>query len=140
MFKHLLVGVDGSPGSLRAMDVAAGLAAEHGAILDALTVIDRDPRFAATVGEVDEELTAGKAFARQVQEQARQIAANHGVTVETLTAYGHAAQTLAEKTRHGVYDLLVLGASGHSGVWGPFLGSTTDKVSRHAGCSVLIVR
>jgi nucleotide-binding universal stress UspA family protein len=70
----------------------------------------------------------------------RQIAANHGVSVETMTAYGHAAQTLAEKTRHGVYDLLVLGASGHSGVWGPFLGSTTDKVSRHAGCSVLIVR
>jgi nucleotide-binding universal stress UspA family protein len=67
MFKHLLVGVDGSPGSLRAMDVAAVMAAEHAATLAALTVIDRDPRFAATVGEVDEELAAGETYAQKVR-------------------------------------------------------------------------
>jgi nucleotide-binding universal stress UspA family protein len=140
MFKHILVGLDGSPGSLRAMETAATMAAEDRATLHTLTVIDRDPRFAATVGEVDEEHMAHQAYAQQVEEQARQIAARHGVPVETLTAYGHAAQTLADNTRSGNYDLLVLGASGHSGVLTPFLGSTTDKVSRHAGCSVLIVR
>jgi nucleotide-binding universal stress UspA family protein len=140
MFKHLLVGVDGSPGSLRALEVAATMAAEDRATLHALTVIDHDPRFAATVGEVDEEHAAHQAYVQHVQEQVRQIASKHGVPIETMTAYGHAAQTLADRTRSGDYDLLVLGASGHSGVWGPFLGSTTDKVSRHAGCSVLIVR
>ncbi len=35
-------------------------------------------------------------------------------------------------------DLIVLGHSGHSAVWGRFLGTTAEKVSRHAHCSVLI--
>jgi nucleotide-binding universal stress UspA family protein len=37
-------------------------------------------------------------------------------------------------------DLIVIGHSGHSGVWGLFLGTTAEKVSRHAPCSILIVR
>jgi hypothetical protein len=35
---------------------------------------------------------------------------------------------------------VVIGHTGHSGVWGLFLGTTAEKVSRHAACSVLIVR
>jgi nucleotide-binding universal stress UspA family protein len=140
MFTKILVGLDGSPGSFRAMEVAAALAREFRAALHALSVIERDPRFAATVGEVDEEREAAEAYMGQVQERARQIAAEHGVTVEATTVHGHAAQNLAERTKSGGYDLLVLGHSGHSGVWGTFLGTTTDKVSRHAACSVLIVR
>ncbi|MGH2615419.1 MAG: universal stress protein [Thermomicrobiales bacterium] len=140
MFKKILVGVDGSAGSMRALEVAAGLARQSGATLHTLTVIDRDPRFAATVGEVDEERATAESDARQVQERARQVAIAHGLAIDTLSAHGHTAQALVERTKSGGYDLLVLGASGHSGVWGPFLGSTTDKVSRHAAASVLIVR
>ncbi len=140
MFTKILVGLDGSPGSMRAMEVAAALAREFGAALHTLSVIDRDPRFAATVGEVDEEREAAERYLQQVQESARHVAAEHGVAVETATVHGHVAQTLAETTKSAGYDLLVLGHSGHSGVWGPFLGTTTDKVSRHASCSVLIVR
>ena len=140
MFHKILVGLDGSAGSMRAMEVAAALAREFGAALHALSVIEPAARYAGTVGEVNEEREAAEAFMGQVQERARQIAAEHGVRVETKTVHGHAAHTLAEQTRTGGYDLLVLGHSGHSGVWGSFLGTTADKVSRHAACSVLIVR
>ncbi|MER3436530.1 MAG: universal stress protein [Chloroflexota bacterium] len=140
MFHKILVGLDGSVGSMRAMEVAAALAREFGAALHALSVIEPAARYAGTVGEVNEEREAAEAYMGQVQERARQIAAEHGVSVETKTVHGHAAQTLAEQTRIGGYDLLVLGHSGHSGVWGSFLGTTADKVSRHAACSVLIVR
>jgi nucleotide-binding universal stress UspA family protein len=37
-------------------------------------------------------------------------------------------------------DLIVVGHSGHSSVWGRFLGSTAEKTGHHAPCSVLIVR
>jgi nucleotide-binding universal stress UspA family protein len=140
MFRKILVGLDGSPGSLRAMAVAAALAHELGAVLHALSVVERDPRFAATVGEVDEERRAAEEYVGQVQDRARLIASEHGVVVDAMIAYGHAAQTLAERSKTGGYDLLVVGHSGQSGVWGSFLGTTTDKVSRHAACSVLIVR
>ncbi len=140
MFKHILVGLDGSPGSLRALEVAASLSRELGATLEALSVVEPAPRFAGTVGEVEEERVAAEAYFSQVQERARRVAAEHGVEVACRIVYGHAAQTLAEATRTAGVDLLVLGHSGHSGVWGTFLGTTTDKVSRHAACSVLIVR
>lgn len=37
-------------------------------------------------------------------------------------------------------DLLIIGHSGHSGIWGRLLGTTADKVVDHAPCSVLVVR
>ena len=40
----------------------------------------------------------------------------------------------------GKVDLILVGHSGLSGVWAAFLGTTAEKVSRHAPCSVLIVR
>jgi nucleotide-binding universal stress UspA family protein len=35
-------------------------------------------------------------------------------------------------------DLLVLGRSGHSQIWGRFMGTTAERVARHVECSVLI--
>jgi nucleotide-binding universal stress UspA family protein len=140
MFTKILVGLDGSPGSLRAMDAAAEIAQKFGATLHALSVIEPAARYAGTVGEVDEELTAAETYFRGIHEQARQIAAAHNLTLDVEVRHGHAAQTLADVTREGEYDLVVLGHSGLSRVWGSFLGTTTDKVSRYAACSVLIVR
>jgi len=42
--------------------------------------------------------------------------------------------------QEGKFDLILVGHSGLSGVWAKFLGTTAEKVSRHAPCSVLIVR
>jgi nucleotide-binding universal stress UspA family protein len=41
---------------------------------------------------------------------------------------------------YGNFDLIVLGHRGLSGVWATFLGQVAEKVSRHAHCSLLIVR
>jgi nucleotide-binding universal stress UspA family protein len=136
-----LVAFDGSAGSARALEAAAVMAREYGlAALHALAVAEPGPRFAATVGEVDEDREAAEAHYRELLEQARRVATEHGVELEGKVVHGHTAQRIVEEARAGGYDLLVLGHSGHSGVWGQFLGTTTDKVSRHAPCSVLIVR
>ena len=140
MFKKVLVAFDGSAGSTRALEAASVMVAEAGAALHALSVAEPGPRFAATVGEVDEEREAAEQHYRRLLEQARSVAAEHGVELDGRIVHGHAAQTIVEEARSGGYDLLVMGHSGHSGVWGQFLGTTTDKVSRHAPCSVLIVR
>ena len=34
----------------------------------------------------------------------------------------------------------VMGHMGHSSVWGTFMGTTAEKVTRHVTCSVLVVR
>ena len=141
MFRKILVAFDGSAGSSRALEVAAVMAREYGLpTLHAVSVAEPPPRFAATVGEVDEEREAAEEHYRQLHEQARRVAAEHGVALAGTIVHGHAARMIVEQARAGGCDLLVMGHSGHSGVWGQFLGTTTDRVSRHAPCSVLIVR
>ena len=64
----------------------------------------------------------------------------HGVEIRNLVVPGHAAHELVRAAADTGADVIVLGHSGHSALWGALLGATTERVSRHAPCSVLIVR
>ena len=64
----------------------------------------------------------------------------HGIDLHTETRAGHPAQELIRAADAHSADLLVIGHSGHSAVWGRLVGTTTERVARHAHCSVLIVR
>lgn len=98
------------------------------------------PHYAATVGEVEEERLLEEAEARRVLAEATAYAAQGGVAMATEVRAGHPAQAIVKAAEELAVDLIVIGHSGHSGVWGLFLGTTAEKVSRHAPCSVLIVR
>jgi len=63
-----------------------------------------------------------------------------GGQAQTVDPGGPVAHTILEVTREGRFDLLVMGHSGRSEAWTAFLGTTAEKVSRHAPCTVLIVR
>ena len=67
------------------------------------------------------------------------LASEEGIAAQMLIRAGHAGQAIIQAATEGQVDLLVLGRSGHSEVWGRFTGSTADKASRHAPCSVLII-
>src|SRR5664280_41841 len=112
VFARALVAFDGSAGSRRALELGLQLAAEHGTAVTVLTVEAHLPHYAATVGEMDEERRREEQQAHRVLTEASAVAA----------------------------EVILLGHSGHSAIWGRFLGSTAEKVSRHAACSVLIVR
>ena len=60
--------------------------------------------------------------------------------IKTQIKIGHPARSLVDYASETGVDLLVLGHSGYSGIWGSFLGTTADKVIRHATCSVLVIR
>ena len=95
------------------------------------------------LGEVDD-VQEEKEFANQqysrllVDAQAQSRSA--GVELNTLMRPGHPAQTIVEVAKEGRFDVILVGHSGLSGVWAAFLGTTAEKVSRHAPCSVLIAR
>jgi nucleotide-binding universal stress UspA family protein len=139
MFKNILVAYDGSKGSERALTMAINLAREQEAALWVLSVAEHLPRYPATIDETDEALhVAEQAFA-PLHHKARLLASEEGIAVQTMIRAGHAGQAIVQAATEGQVDLLVVGRSGHSEVWGRFMGSTADKVSRHAPCSVLIV-
>ena len=140
MFRKILLAYDGSEGANRALEVGIDLAKLHGAELWAVAVEEKLPRFSGTIDEVQE----AKEFANQhygkLVVEARTKAGEAGVDLKTVLRPGHPAQTIVAVAKEGKFDLVLLGHTGLSGVWAAFLGTTAEKVSRHAPCSVLIVR
>jgi len=140
MFKHLVAALDGSESSLRAMDVAIDMATRAGASLDIVSVVEEAPRYVATREESAEEHSTANAYYGRLHEDAIRRAQRHGLSPRARLLSGHEVQALIDYVCTDGYDLLVVGHSGHSGVWGAFLGSTADKLVGHAPCSVLVTR
>jgi len=91
-----------------------------------------------------DEVMEEKAFSRQHYEQLLKKAASQAhdadMEIKTDIRIGHPAKTIVEVAKEGKFDLVLVGHTGLSAVWAAFLGTTAEKVSRHAPCSVLIVR
>lgn len=140
MYRRILVALDGSGGSQTALRRAILLARDTETPLHALAVEDDLPRYAATVSETEAARAEKDAFFGQIMDEARALAVEMGVAFESEVLVGHVAQSIVQRAQQLGADLIVLGHSGHSSVWGNLLGSTADKVARHAPCDVLIVR
>jgi nucleotide-binding universal stress UspA family protein len=140
MFKTILVGLDGSDAARRALQSALDLAVLTGGAVHALSVEERFPAYAATVGEVEEEERFKDHYYRRVHHEARRLAESHHVPFTHEIVPGHAAQVMIAAAKAGAFDLIVLGNTGHSRLQALFLGSTADRVVEHAPCPVLVVR
>ncbi len=140
MYRKILLAYDGSEGAKRALEAGLELARIHAAELWALVVQEHLPHFSGTIDEVEEEKKFADQHYGQLLEYARLRARNAGIELKSLMRPGHPAQTIIAAAREGKFDLVLVGHSGISGVWAAFLGTTAEKVSRHAPCSVLIVR
>jgi nucleotide-binding universal stress UspA family protein len=139
MARKIAVGFDGSEGAWKALREAVRLTRLEKAELWVIS-IEELPRYPGAPSEVKEEKEAANHYFYKLHREAAAMANSEGVTVHTETRIGHPARGLVDYVAERGIDLLVLGHSGHSSVWGTFLGTTADKVVRHAPCSVLVVR
>lgn len=140
MFKKILVGYDGSKGGRAALQRAAVLACESKAEITALWVREPLPRHSDLPGEYEEESEAADEYFRERQEEVADAARQHGINIPCETRRGHPAKTILRFADEGGNDLIVIGHSDHSELWGRLLGDTADRISDHAHCSVLIVK
>lgn len=140
MFKKILVGYDGSKGGKAALSTAAALAEQFGGGVTALWVREPLPRHSDLPGEYEEESEAAEAYFAERQTEVAEVAAQTGQSIACEAARGHAAKAILKFADQGAYDLIVIGHSDHSELWGRLLGDTADRISDHARCSVLIVK
>ena len=138
-FQRILVAVDGSESSNRALDKALELAALTGADLYALAVEGPLPAYAATVGEVEEVKREKDAFFSSLVGDVERRSEAAGVAVEVDVKPGHAAELIVNVAAQRASDLIVLGRQGHF-VRNHLLGSTADRVTEHADCPVMVVK
>jgi nucleotide-binding universal stress UspA family protein len=117
-----VLAYDGSQRAAAAMHEAAELAAALGLPLTVLHVAKDD------------------ANANRVIDEARRYLATHRVEAEFVTRGGHANESILAYMAEGTYDLLVIGAYGHSRIIEMVLGSTTEYVLRNASVPVFLCR
>jgi nucleotide-binding universal stress UspA family protein len=140
MYNKLLVGYDGSSGARAALRDAIGLAQITGAEVWALWVRETIPYPAETVSEIAIEGEGARNYLAKLKAEIEQVERERGIEIHLHSQAGHAAEKIVRYAIEGGFDLIVLGAHGHSSALGGMLGHTTDRVSEHAPCSVLIVR
>jgi nucleotide-binding universal stress UspA family protein len=139
MYRRIVVGLDGSPGAHRALEAAVVLARVTKADLFLVSIMEL-PRYPGAIDEVEDEQHTAQRFFQKIQKEAVARVTAAGLVVHSEIRAGHAAQALPHYVLEMKGDLLVIGHSGRSGIWGKLLGTTADKVVDLAPCSVLIVR
>lgn len=140
MHDVIVVGVDGSPGGYAAVEEAAELARRFAARLIGLSVEEGLPRYAATIGEVDEFKEEKDRYFAEVGRKAARVAGRHGSVMEHEVRVGHAADVLVRFVDEVGADLVVLGYKGHSRIAQFVIGTTAQKVNAYSAASVLIVK
>lgn len=138
----IVVGIDGSHHSTRALEWALKEAALDHAPLTVLTVhsvpaspwtgnpvvLGRDPEEQEKILQAAEELT--RKVASQLGDQIPE-----SITVRAIS--GFPSQTLIDASRDA--DLVVVGSRGAGGFAKLMLGSVTSQVVEHAHCPVVVV-
>ncbi|MFI5492228.1 universal stress protein [Actinoplanes sp. NPDC051859] len=139
--KTIVVGVDGSPGSRKALRWAAAEAAVHGTDLIVVNVWEHTllpPAGNVSVSERyvpdPSQRTADDLLQVITEELGRQPA----VLVKPQVKQGRAAKVLIDESANA--QLLVVGERGHGGFAGLVLGSVSQHVAAYAKCPVTVVR
>jgi nucleotide-binding universal stress UspA family protein len=126
-YRTVLVAYDGSKASQRVLEAAVDFARDGAEVIGvsvrAPTGEDRDA----------ESLT-------ELRDMIATYTGSFGVRLPTELRTGHPAQEILAAARRHRADLIIMGRSDRSAAFGRSLGTTAETVSRHAECSVLIVR
>lgn len=134
---RVVVGVDGSESSLRALRWAAREAQARGGTVQAITVWtwDGTGSLAPTATSPLEE----RERAEEILEKAVASVADEspGVSIAADVIEDHPARALTQAARDA--DLLVIGSHGHSRLHHAVLGSISEECVRRATCPVVVL-
>jgi len=132
---RVIVGVDGSEPSKRALRWAADYAAARNALLEAIAVWEMPATYGwvSTLEEVDPVKSALAGLDSVILE-----VLGEGSGIDTTVEKGHASHVLVKASERA--DLLVVGSRGRGAVRGMLLGSVSLYCVQHAHCPVVVFR
>lgn len=155
LFQKILVPLDGSEHSLKALEIAAQLAEKfsgkitliHVYSVSMQPVMMPEPSTSGSLGmpiltnaEISRMIEATQKFGNRILDDGEQKVKTEKVQVKKLLIEGHAVQEIVRLANEDRYDLIVIGARGISHVREILLGSVTDGVIHHARCPVLVIK
>ncbi len=151
MFEKILVPIDGSEHSVKAIKLAAEIAKKHNSrklVLVNVYSVTVPYGFSGPGGlEVNAETyqsmsDAAHAHSDEILAEGKEVASAEEIPagiIETLSIEGHVIEEIVKTAKEGGFSLIVLGHRGKSR-FETLLGSVSHGVTSHATCPVLVVR
>lgn len=142
VMKRILVPLDFSANSTRALDYAYALAQKFDAAL-LLVHVCEVPSF--STGSMDAYAIGYTDWSQRLAEEADQELGKlrprlPGVDVSTEVLFGNPARGIVTAAHTNDVDLIVMGTHGHGPVMHIMMGNVAERVVRNADCPVLTVR
>ena len=155
MITKILVGIDGSENSEKALDKALEIADKFSAATLILNVFEPPPEFEFNLN-MNQQLSGQPQVTLGYQTIIRDFKKNHELILAKaaeratklypalkITAElkeGEPSSQIVETAANGEFDLIVVGHRGASEINELFLGSTSERVAHRAKCAVLITK
>ena len=142
MFKRILVPVDGSPTSTKALVAALQLARESGGRVRLLHAFDELAYLTGYEYSADL-IRQTRGYAEKVLKDGLEVAASAGVPADSRLADvpgQRLGDVVSDEARKFEADLIVVGTHGRRGIGRVLLGSGAEQVIRLAPVPVLTIR
>ena len=142
MNKTIVVGVDGSEDSEKALDVGIEIAQRYKSMLVILTVYVNDPFTTYMYSSPPPPPSEAAKALNEILKKYEAMATDKGlkVTSKIISTYGQAGIGLVKESEDLGCGLLIVGTRGLTGVKRILLGSVAEYVVKNAHCDVHIVR
>jgi nucleotide-binding universal stress UspA family protein len=155
LFHKILVPLDGSEHSLKALERATEIAKKFSGKITLIHVYSvsiqpimlpepttlGSPSIPILTGaEVSRIAEASRGFGNRILRDGEEKVKAEKVQVEKKLVEGHAVEEIVRAATEGNFDLIVIGARGISHIREILLGSVTDGVIHHVHCPVLVVK
>jgi nucleotide-binding universal stress UspA family protein len=134
LYKKILVPVDGSENSIRALKEAIKVAKMTGGTITLLNVAPSGSLHALHSSEMVHDKDKG------VLADGQKLAETEGILVETLLLKGQIVDQIVKAAKEGNFDLIVVGARGLIKLEEIMLGSVSHGVTAKATCPVIVTR
>lgn len=138
---NILVAVDGSKYSEKAVEFASKLASKTGSSLNIIHVI---PQISSTKGGIirimKEEIGSPDEAGKKYLRKARRIARGQGVKPKIKLREGDPSEEILKETEEREYHMIVVASCGKGKVNKLLLGSVCSDILHNAKCPVLVVR
>ena len=141
MFANILVPVDGSDNSYRALDAALLLSEKLGSNITVIHVMEEFP--ITHIGSeklLSEVLEAYKKENQDILSKCSEIATQKGLTIRTLLLQGNPASVILDYSKKEKFGILIMGSRGLGKFKELILGSVSGKIVHHSPCAVMLIR
>ncbi len=141
MFRNILVSVDGSAHSDRALDEAIDIARADQARITILTAITQPPVWAASAMAAGACAVTGAELEKEAVEVMRRAVSRvpNDIPVTTIISRKPIRAALMSRLSDSSHDLLVMGSRGRGALSASLLGSVSHYALNHSPVPVLIV-